>query len=533
MKIFLLILLTSFFSGIVCSQPTNEAVSTGTVFDGEPYLAMNPTNPENMVIAWMSYDPASSAPILSRFSIRLRSSFDGGKTWGNEVLMAHSSKNFHSADVSMAFHSDGTLYIDYIDYQESPDSGGIFVARSTDGGRSWSNPVKAFDGYDNNDKPIDRPWMVVDNSGTASDGMLYITTKSVFWDPLPNHPYIKTSSDGGKTWSPIANVDGGNYTSDLLAQPMATPAVTASGILNIVYPSWPKVTSPVQFILARSTDKGASFSRSVIYTPVAGSGGDTLSKLGYHLTCDPTNANNLLVAGIDKRNGDGDVYAFFSSDRGTNWTSGTRINDDPIGNGVWQDLVWANYAENGKCVISWRDRRNGDSSGYEQGSDIYFAVSTDHGKTFGKNIRLSDSTAAWTKVLDAAGNDFHSTAIIHDSICAAWGDTRTGKLVIYFAKAALADGIANVVAVSGNENNFSMYPNPASGSVVISLKLNKPDAAELFIYDISGKQVAHYSSPTTNTFFQSVDLTQLSEGIYTVAIKTSRENYSQKLVVKY
>src|ERR1051325_8737962 len=194
MKVFLLILCITSFCAHAFSQPLNEKVSAGLVFDGEPYLAINPINPENMVIAWMSFD--IKQPLGS---IRIRSSFDGGLTWGNELTMPHYAPKFHSADVSMAFHNDGKLYIAYIDYSTTlpHDSGVIVVAHSLDGGKTWSTPDKAFDAYDNDDLPIDRPWIVVDNSGTSSDGMLYITTKSVYWDPLPNHPYFKSSADGG------------------------------------------------------------------------------------------------------------------------------------------------------------------------------------------------------------------------------------------------------------------------------------------------------------------------------------------------
>jgi hypothetical protein len=529
--VFFSLLFLSCFVTAAYSQPQNEAVSSGTIFDGEPYLAVNPTNQDNMVIAWMSYDINAGGTLLERFGIRLRSSFDGGKTWGNEVVMPHYERTYHSADVSMAFHKDGTLYIEYIDYRTSPDSGVIVVAHSTDGGKSWSTPVKAFDGYDNDDKPIDRPWIVVDNSGTASDGTIYITTKPVFWDPLPNHPYMKYSTDGGISWSKIAAVDGGEYVDNVLVQPMVSPAVSADGSFLAAYPSWPSVLSPVKFTLASSKDKGATYTRTTIYVPKSGSKGDTLSKLGHHLAANPLDANNMIVAAIDSHNGDNDIYSTVSTDGGLNWTAPIRINDDPIGNGVWQDLVWANYSDNGKCVISWRDRRNGDSSGYEKGSDIYFAVSTDGGKSFGKNIRISDKTAPFNKVLNGSGNDFHCTSIVHDSICATWGDTRNGKLTIYFAKAALSDGIAKVVQVSQNESDLSVSANPASQKVSIALSLNELDIIQLYIYDLRGKELWHDLTEKTNILKRTIDLSTFSAGVYTIVAKTSQEIFSKKFTI--
>src|ERR1035438_7751377 len=142
------------------SQPNNVNVSQDATFDGEPTLAVNPTNPNNIVVAWMG---VTINPV--RVSIKTKSSFDGGLTWGNYFVQPHFSPNFGSADVSMAFKNDGKVYMSYIDYRKSPDSGGIFVTHSGDGGITWSSPVEAYNGLtdDPGKLPLDRPWIAVDN----------------------------------------------------------------------------------------------------------------------------------------------------------------------------------------------------------------------------------------------------------------------------------------------------------------------------------------------------------------------------------
>ena len=35
------------------AQPINTNLSNGLLFDGEPFIALNPTNPQNLVAAWM------------------------------------------------------------------------------------------------------------------------------------------------------------------------------------------------------------------------------------------------------------------------------------------------------------------------------------------------------------------------------------------------------------------------------------------------------------------------------------------------
>ncbi len=532
---FLALILVLSLAEIAYSQPQNTAVSDPPIplFDGEPYLAVNPTNPENMVIAWMSYIKNAGIPLTEQIGIHVKSSFDGGKSWGNEITMPHYSPKFHSADVSMAFHG-ATLYIEYIDYKQNPDSGGIVVTHSTDGGKSWSTPIKAFDLYDNGDRPIDRPWIAIDNSGTASDGTIYITTKPAPWDPIPNRPYMKFSTDGGNSWSKIDTVDGGDYLAGPIDQPMVSPAVTSDGVFRAAYISWNIAKNPnPRYTVASSNDKGKTYTRTTITIPKTSTGKDTLSKLGYHLAVNPSDAKNMIFVWPDSRDGDLDVYAVYTTDGGISWSADQRINDDPKNNGVWQDLVWANYSDDGKCVISWRDRRNGDSTGYQQGSDIYFAVSTDGGKTFGKNMRVSDKTAPFNIVLNGSGNDFQSTAIVDDSLCVTWGDVRTGKLAIYFAKAAISDGIAKVVNVSNETKSpISIFPNPASNKITIELTLNSPEQIELFLYDENGKEAMHQTNAMTQFYRQTLDLSKFSSGVYSVVLTTPNEQFSRKFTVE-
>src|SRR6185436_19912413 len=112
------------------SQLQNINVSGGVSFDGEPFLAVNPVNPQNMVIAWMGVTIVGGVKIW----IKSKASFDGGTSWGSYNVQSHLAPTTHSADVSMCFRSDGTLFMSYIDYRQNPDSGDVIVSRSIDGG---------------------------------------------------------------------------------------------------------------------------------------------------------------------------------------------------------------------------------------------------------------------------------------------------------------------------------------------------------------------------------------------------------------
>src|SRR5581483_3848625 len=111
---FLFTCLLFFISQRSFAQDKN--ISSG-IYETEPFLAVNPANSQNLVAAWMKVTGLKQVTICSRASM------DGGKTWGTATLLPHISKNFTSADVSLAFNKAGMAFICYIDYKLSFDSG--------------------------------------------------------------------------------------------------------------------------------------------------------------------------------------------------------------------------------------------------------------------------------------------------------------------------------------------------------------------------------------------------------------------------
>ena len=520
--IFFFIFCFVFFQGF--SQPTNINVSIGNVFDGEPYLAVNPTNPQNMVAAWMSFALGG----IPRIAIKTKTSFDGGSTWNNLVVHPHAGATLHSADVSMAFRNDGTLFIDYIDYRQSPDTGFIFIQQSTDGGNTWSNPVKVWDIHEDLAKePMDRPWLVIDNSNTANAGMLYLTTKPAPWISPPNRPYLKYSADSGQTWSSYRYVDSTGYlVGNTIAAPMGAPTVTADGALCVAYASYLPAQSVLpQYIIAKSYNRSIEFDYHTIYSGIPGAI-DTNYKLGHHFTANPANSNQLTMAIVINKNGDPDIYTASSNDGGTSWNTIVRVNDDSIGNGVAQDMVWAQYATNGDLLVTWRDRRNA-GTGFFVGSDFYSAVSHDNGATFQKNIRLSNVTAAFDSVLLQNGNDFMSCYLVNDTICALWGDVRSGKLNIYFAKTSDSTGLTTGLVKISEEEIFavSVYPSPAQNDFSIILPADK-ESATIELLNETGQLVMRKENVSSN---QRIDCSQLSSGIYFLRITSGNDVCLKKL----
>jgi hypothetical protein len=513
------------------AQPANINISNEALFDGEPFLAVNPTNPQNMVIAWMGVTVAGGVKI----SIKTETSFDGGTSWGNLLVHPHMGPTLHSADVSMAFRNDGALFISYIDYDQSIDSGGDYIQQSADGGVTWSTPVLMFNANEQISKePIDRAWLAIDNSNTVNAGTLYLTTKPAPWISPPNRPYLKVSSDSGHTWSAFRNVDSTGYlVGNIIQAPMGALTTTADGALCIAYPTYlPAQNVFPQMVFAKSYNKGVGFSYTDLLTfnmNLIGSM-DTSYKLGHRLSANSLNANQLVFADVINEYGDPDIFASTSNDGGATWSNLIRVNDDSIGNHVAQDMVWAHYGNNGDLLVTWRDRRNAlPDTGFYVATDFYAAVSHDNGATFQKNIRLSNVSAAYDTVLLLKGNDFMSCSLYNDTIEAVWGDTRNGYLNIYFSKTSDSTGISTGVVKVASEKiyNLLLYPNPAQNE--INLIFNDENALHnIEVLNEAGQVVMKKEGLTSNS---KLDCSQLQSGVYFVRVLNEEDFGLSRFVV--
>jgi hypothetical protein len=425
----------------------------------------------------------------------------------------------------MQFRNDGKLFLSYIDYNASKDSGGVFLVTSPDGGMTWGTPVKMIDLHeDQTKKPLDRPWLALDNSNTANKGMLYVTTKPAPWVAAPCRPYFKSSTDSGQTWSIFRYVDTTNYlVGNLIQAPMAANATTADGAVCAVYPSYVASQSVyLKYYLAKSYNRGAGFQYSSVLTnptPV----GDTNFKAGYHLAANPANANQMAFVFIDNRNGDPDIFVVSTNNGGQSWSNPLRVNNDAMGNGKAQDMPWADYNETGDLLVTWRDRRNGSGTGfYQQPFETYAAISNNNATSFGNNLNLCTVLTPFDSALAQKGNDFLCCKLVSDTIYAAWADFRTGNMNVFFAK--MVDSVATgIIRINTEEIELlQVSPNPSNGDFSVSHVLNDANELKLLILDDLGKIVFEKDHPART---EKINTSKFSAGVYFV--KLIAEEYSE------
>lgn len=504
---------------VVCCAHTyaqNENLSNGQYFDGEPYMAIDPHNPQHIIVAWMGFT------VGSPFGIKVKTSFDAGTTWSSSTFLPHLSHNFHSADPSIAFDTAGYAYACYIDYHEAPDSGGVFTVRSPDGGLTWGTPKKVMDAYDDGaQRPLDRPWFCIN----PVTNQFYVTTKPAPWILPPCRPYFRTSADGGNTWAAWRYIDTtGFLVGTLIPAPMAAPAVGSDGIFHCVYPSYLSSQNVLPaFVHASTTNNGATFSYHGKYF-YPGGNTDTLPKMGYHLAVDPTNPQHLAFNFPGKlSNSDIDIWLIQSTDGGVNWSTPQRVNDDPINNGVMQDLTWCGFDVNGDIIVGWRDRRDATGTGYSLPSEIYAAILRKDSTNFTPNFKVSDTIAQFNATyLDHPGNDFMNIALQRDTVYAVWGDVRTGLLNVWFEKKVPGSNTpSSITLLSEDPLVVNIYPNPTTDV----LNFSGEKVTEVAVTNMVGQVVLNQKLTQ-----QKINVANLHRGLYILHLTTPRGNLSQRFI---
>src|SRR3954471_5248715 len=318
-----------------CSTAVQNA-SVGGAMGIEQSVAVDPTNTNNVLVGSIGSN-LSSSPVVSH---------DCGRSW-----RAPTGFDTCTGDQSVAWDRHGNAYF---------SCDGTEVYHSSDGGNTWSAPVTAASPADNMGDAIDRPWLVVDNTGGPRDGTVYLTWESFFTTPL-GWVLERSSTDHGETWGPVHRVDDPSAMTQ--ANPRNFPALGADGTLYVVYaeglnPFTLNQQNPISLIVARSTDGGATYRRSVAASGVTrNSSPEEETEIISSLAADPQRAGHLALAWADQRSGESRILLADSLDGGMSWTKPVDVADDPPGKGDEHDHPQVAFLPDGRAIVVWRDRR--------------------------------------------------------------------------------------------------------------------------------------------------------------------------------
>lgn len=259
------------------------------------------------------------------------------------------------------------------------------VASSADAGKTWGAPVDVSD-----QRGGDYPRIAV-----TGDGVVHVSYWTRVWptlttgQPAPVLPiYHVSSTDHGRTFSPLVLVDPGNQRAEF------PPMLAADPKTGALYVAWsgnadamnraPDFKGDLEIFFRRSTDGGKTWSdRKVLnddtpgkanqFTPglaVAPNGRIDVAWYDGRLSPVPVTSNT--------ETGFNDVFASSSSDGGQSFTANVRVSDRSADRsiGVWSNNVDQRInvglsSSNGAMYVAWQDSRNANRD--FQPEDVYAA----------------------------------------------------------------------------------------------------------------------------------------------------------------
>ncbi|MBL7826454.1 MAG: exo-alpha-sialidase [Saprospiraceae bacterium] len=352
---------------------------------GDPYGPCEPTICVNL----KNTNQIAAGAILNRYYW----SEDGGRQWQAGKL---SSDYGVFGDPVIIADWKGNFYYAHL---SDPEKGGwsseklldrIALEKSTDGGKTYAQ--SAFMGM-RHPKDQDKHWLCADPKTHALICSWTEFDKYDSKDTVRDRSRIlfSRSDDGGKTWADAISIN--QYDGDCLdGDNTPEGAVPAFGPNGEVYVAW-SWNNKIWF--DRSLDGGKTWLPQDIVVADQPGGwafdipGITRCNGMPVLVCDLSNGPNrgtLYVNWADQRNGTHDTDVFFakSTDGGKTWSKAQRVNDDPAGK--HQFLTWMAIDQtNGYLYFMFYDRRK---AGNDAKTEVYLAVSQNGGKTF-KNMKVS------------------------------------------------------------------------------------------------------------------------------------------------
>jgi hypothetical protein len=448
-------------------------------WQNEPSIAVNPTDPDNIVAFYHDYSAVADPFAYAVFS----RSTDRGATWSAPQMVPMMHPSHYSADPSVVTDAAGNFYFCYMSLNATDSD--IVVSVSTNGGQSITGgPHLVYHSGPRTGTFADKCWIEVD-AGAASpyQGNMYVVFTNFGWAPTPI-VLCRSTTAAPAVWTAPA-VIATSITVNGTVQG-AQPATAPDGTLYVTLldrgtwpPGAPFSNGDEQITVVRSSDGGATIDLGPLAASPIHRSTERTGINPSTFRCDsfpfidvgPEGNVYIVYAEDPAAQGppdDGDIRFIRSTDRAVTWSAPILVNDDATTRDQWWPAITVQQ-DDGTIHMVWLDRRLDVNDVLY---DAYYASSTDLGLTINPNVRVT--TAPSNPGAETFLGDYIDIDASTGSLHPIWIDIRRGEQDIFTAAGVKHD----VEAIN------QTHPNPevVQGTVepVTVMVRNNGDFTETF-----------------------------------------------------
>lgn len=561
-------------------------VSITSVVESEVHAAINPTNPDNIVVSPINQNTANP---MSPLSCPIYYTKNQGASWQKSSFITkpiiENVLIVGGGDPVLVFDGDGKLFLSWINICvstiSSPENPNQFIpdsvwavmhyASSDDGGVNFNFENSMYIGK------------IVKSRYTGSSGITYMLDKQ--WmaaDVTSSSPYYNniytsamqmdvdfTSPDYGinliifskSASSTQFDKDGTNITRGLGFQlvQFGSLDVDLNGHVHFTFVG--ARSDGIGYLFhCVSKNGGLTFSVPEQIAQIQGTlyqlgGAETVSGMNQsrlypcpYLAIDRSNGvgeNNLYLAwtanGVNSNAQRGlDIYLAKSTDGGNTWSAPKIVNQHPVGQKIHAYYSSINVSSKGVLSISYYDRRHSTTAS----THYYLAVSKDQGDSF-VEFPLTSEPMNFNNI-GSRNNNFgigEYNAIVSDgnTIIPVWADGRTndGNINIYMAKIDAENleqyltDVPDIVSIYSDLFITKLYPNPANEKLNIEITMNKMNELTYTIYDLSGEALLNgiIGNKQIGAHTFDIEVKSFPPGQYYLSINTKEGSVFKKFTV--
>ena len=430
----------------------------------ETSIAVDPTNPNRIVIGWRQFDTVTSNFRQAGYGY----STDGGLSWTFPGVL---NPGVFRSDPVLDFDAEGNFY-----YNSLQGTFACDVYKIDDGGVIWNSPIPANGG--------DKQWMRVDRTNGIGAGNIYSNWNLSFttcaWD-------FTRSIDGGDSFEDCEEVDSEPSWGTIAVDAEGTLYICGqsdSGLVVIKSTTAKDPSIPVTFDSVTTVDLGGYL----------GTGGINPQGLIGQMWVDVDisggagHGNVYVLASVRRfSNNVPDVMFAKSTDGGETFEAPIKINTDTDDTNIQWFGTMA-VAPNGRIDVVWLDTRNAPTG--TDDSVLYYSFSEDQGNTWSSNEAISlafDPHVGYPQ--QNKMGDYYDMVSDNEGVHLAWANTINGGQDVYYTHID-PEAILSLNDITTEISNAMIFPNPLSIEATISFSLPSEGHVLVEIFDVLGRKQA-------------------------------------------